>query len=183
LDEAIAHLKRAQELDPLSLIINSDIGTFYFYTGQYDKAIGQLQKTLEMDQHFYPAHRFLARALEMKGPLWEALAEYQKAWRLNSDPLLLAHIGRIYAVLGKNAEALKTLDQLRDISSRRYISAYSFAVIYTGLGETDQVFQWLERAYQERRIGLSHLTVEPYFTSLRSDPRFADLVRRVSLAP
>jgi TolB-like protein/Tfp pilus assembly protein PilF len=183
LDEALAHLKRAQELDPLSLIINSDIGTFYFFMGQYDRAIEQQRKTLEMDQNFYPAHRYLARALEMKGLLQEAIAEYQKAGQLNENPLLLANIGRIYAVSGKKAEALKILEQLKEISRKSYVSPYCFVIVYLGLGEKDQAFQWLERAYRERVLDLSHLTVDPYFAGLRSDPRFIDLVRRIGIAP
>ncbi len=183
LDEALAHLKRAQELDPLSLIINSDIGTFYFFTGQYDKAIEQQRKTLEMEQNFYPAHRYLARALEMKGLFQEAIAEYQKARQLNENPLLLAQIGRVYAVSGRKAEALKIIEQLKEISRNSYVSPHSLAIVYLGLGEKDQAFQWLERAFRERVLDLSHLTVDPYFAGLRSDQRFVDLVQRVGIAP
>jgi tetratricopeptide (TPR) repeat protein len=182
-DEALAHLKRAQELDPLSLIINSDIGTFYVQTGQYDKAIEQLQKTLELDQNFYAARRWLGRAYELNGFLQKALAKYQKAYQLNDDPLLLAAMGHVYASSGKKAEASRTLDQLKEISRQRYVSAYDFAIIHAGLGDKDQALQWLERGYQEHIPEMLRLKIDPYFASLRSDPRVADLVRRVGITP
>jgi len=180
-DEAIAEGKRAQELDPLSLIINADLGYDYIYARQYEKAIEQLRKTIEMDQSFYYAHWQLGIAYEMKGSFPEAVAEYQKARQLNDNPALLAVLGHAYAASGKRDEALKMLNQLTEIAGQRYVSAYSWAIIYAGLGEKDQAFNWLDKGYQERLTKMAFLKIEPLFDNLRSDPRFDDLVRRVGL--
>src|SRR5438093_4160969 len=148
-DEAIAEMKRAQELDPLSLVINSDVGVTYISARQYGQAIEQLRKTTEMDQGFYYAHWNLGIAYEMKGSLQEALAEYQKARQLTDDPRMLALLGHGLAVSGKRDEALRMLDQLKEMAKQRYVPAYSFTIVYVGLGEKDQALQWLEREYQD----------------------------------
>jgi tetratricopeptide (TPR) repeat protein len=180
-DEAIAEVKRAQELDPLSLIINADLGNTYIQAHQYDKAIEQLQKTIEMDQSFYFAHWQLGVAYEMKGDFQNAIAEYQKARQLNDDPWVLALLGHVSAATGRRDEALKILDQLNQISKQRFVKAYGFAVVYAGLGEKDQAFQWLEKSYQDREPRITRIKVDPLLDNLHSDPRFADLVRRVGL--
>jgi serine/threonine protein kinase/TolB-like protein/Tfp pilus assembly protein PilF len=180
-DEAVAEVKRAQELDPLSLIINADLGNTYIQARQYDKAIEQLRKTIEMDQSFYFAHWQLGVAYEMKGSLQEATLEYQKARQLNDNPWVLALLGHVSAAAGRRDEALKTLDQLKVISKDRYVSSYSFAIIYAGLGEKNQAFQWLERSCQDHEPRITRIKVDPLLDSLRSDPRFADLERCVGL--
>ena len=181
-DEAIAEGKRAQELDPFSLIINADLGFDYIYARQYDKAIEQLRKTIEMDQSFYYAHRQLGEAYELQGSFPEAIAEYQEARRLSDDPALLAWLGHTYAASGKRDDALKTLDQLTVIARQRYVSEYGWAIIYAGLGDKDQALQWLEKGYQERANKMAFLHIEPFFDNLRSDPRFVELVRRVGVS-
>jgi serine/threonine protein kinase/Flp pilus assembly protein TadD len=180
-DEAIAEMIRAQELDPLSLIINAEVGLMYRYARQPDKAIEQLRKTIEMDQSFYFAHWSLGRAYVMKGAFSEALSEYQIARRLVDDPYILGMMGHAYAVSGRRDEALKTIDQLKEISKRQYVKANAFAEIYAGLGDKDQAFQWLEKSYEQRTPDLIFIAIDPIFDNLRSDPRFADLVRRVGL--
>jgi tetratricopeptide (TPR) repeat protein len=179
-DEAIAEGKRSQQLDPLSLITNSDLGSTYIFARQYDKAIEQFRKTMEMDQSFYYAHWRLGVAYEMKGSFQEAIAEYQKARELNDDPQVLALLGHVYAASGKRYEALRTLDQLKEISKQRYVSAYSFALVYSGLGEKDQAFQWLEQGYQKRDWQMVRLNVDPMLDNLRSDPRFVGLLKRMN---
>jgi TolB-like protein/Flp pilus assembly protein TadD len=180
-DEGIAELKRALDLDPLSLIINADLGEVYTFARQYDKAIEQLRKTIDMDQSFYYAHWRLGVAYELKGSHQEAIAEYQKARALDSDPWVLALIGHAYAASGKRDEALKIVDQLREISKQRYVPAYGFAIIYAQLGEKDEAFRWLEKSNQDRGNDLGRIKVDPLVDSLRSDPRFTDLMRRVGL--
>jgi serine/threonine-protein kinase len=180
-DEAIAELKRAQELDPLSLIINADLGNTYIQARQYDKAIEQLQKTIEMDQSFYFAHWQLGVAHEMKGDFQNAIAEYQKARQLNDDPWVLALLGHVSAAIGRRDEALKILDQLKQISKQRFVHPYGIALVYAGLGEKDQAFQWLEKSYQDHEPRITRLKVDPLMDGLRSDPRFADLVKRIGL--
>jgi len=119
-DEAIAELKRAQELDPLSLIINADLGDTYTHIRQYDQAIEQLRRTIEMDPSFYNAHWRLGKAYEMKGSLQNAMAEYQTARQLNDDPLVLGLLGHLSAISGKRDEALKTLDQLQQSERKKF---------------------------------------------------------------
>jgi serine/threonine-protein kinase len=180
-DEAIAELKRAQELDPLSIIISADLGNTYIHAHQYDKAIEQLRTTIEMDQNFYFAHWQLGVAYEATGSLPEATLEYQKARELNDDPWVLALLGHAYAASGKRVEALKTLDDLKKISKQRYVSAYSFAVLYAGLGDNDQAFQWLEKSLHDGEPRINRVKFEPLINNLHSDPRFADLLQRVGL--
>ncbi len=184
LDEAIAQIKRAQELDPLSLIINTVLGLRFYHARQYDLAIEQCQKTVEMDPNFAQAHFALGEAYEAKAKYEEAIAALQKATSLApTSPFLFSALGHAYAVSGQVDKAMKILDQLQKLSRQRYVSPHEMAMIYTGLGEKDQAFTWLEKAYADRVWRLPFLNVDPRFDSLRSDPRFADLVRRVGLEP
>jgi serine/threonine-protein kinase len=180
-EEAIAEMKRALALDPLSLIVNADVGDTYFYARQYDKAIEQLLKTIEMDESFYYAHYELGMAYEMKGDYQQAIASYKQARQLNTDPRVLALLGHAYASSGRRDEALKVLNQLKETAKQQYVPAYHFVIVYVGLGDKDQAFQWLEQTYQDRTSRMTILGVDPYLDPLRSDPRFSDLVRRVGL--
>jgi serine/threonine-protein kinase len=180
-DEALAEMKRAQELDPLSLIINGELGSNYYFARQYDKAIEQFRKTIEMDQSFYYTHFNLGQAYEMKGMYPEALAEYEAAMRLGDDPALLGFIGHAHAMSGKREEAIKDLDRLKDASRQRYIPPYSFARVYVALGDKDEAFRWLEKAYQDRDPWILLIKIDPMFDGLHSDPRFDDLVQRMGL--
>ncbi len=183
IDEAIAEMKRAQELDPLSLIINAELGSNYMFARQYDKAIEQLRKTIEMDPSFYYARYNLGEAYEFTGNFQEALKEYQTAYRLSDDPGMLGYIGHVHARSGKKAEALKTLEQMKEISRQRYVPAYSFAQVYEALGEKDQAFQWLEKCYQDRDPSMVLIKVDSTLDNLRTDSRFADLLKRMGLQP
>jgi tetratricopeptide (TPR) repeat protein len=182
--EAIAEAKRAQELDPLSLMINAIGGRVFFYARRYDEAIAQCRRTLELNPGFYPAHLFLAWAYEQEKQYAEAISEYQKAIAPGqSNPLLAAELARGYAAAGKRTEALTIISQMGELSKRRYVSSYVIAQIYTALGDTGRAFQWLEKAYQERDSQLAWLKAEPGFDRLRSDPRFQDLLRRMNFPP
>jgi TolB-like protein/Tfp pilus assembly protein PilF len=179
-DDAIAECKRAVELDPLSLINNADLGHTYRSARRYDEAIEQLRKTLEMDPGFYYAHSALGRALESKGDLDAAIQEYQKARTLNDDPGLLALLGHAYASSGNKTEALKILDQLKELSKQRYVSAYSFALVYLGLGDKEEALRSLEKSYQDREgSDIALIRINPFFDALRGDPRFEELVTKV----
>ncbi len=179
--EANDQIKRALELDPLSLIINSSAGRILYAERRYDEASEQLRKTLELDPNFARAHFFLGQVYQQKGMQEQAIAEFQKALQLDVNQYLLAGLGYAYATSGKRDEAMKVLDQLKDLSKQRYASALGIAIIHLGMGEKDQAFEWLEKAYQERSEGLSWLAVEPRFDSVRADPRMADLIKRVGL--
>ncbi len=183
-NEAIAERKLAQELDPLSPIINFELGLAFYYARDYDRAIEQFQKTLELDQNFPPAQQFLPASYEQKGMYDEAIAGFKKVVPMTGGSewsLTRGGLGHVYAALGKKREALALLDELKQISAQGYVPATSVAIIYVGLGEKDQAFVWLEKAYEERSFQLQWLNVEPRWDSIRSDPRFADLVRRVGL--
>jgi len=184
-DEAMLHLKRAQELDPLSLIIGADIGSLLYVMRQHDRAIEQLQKITEMDPNFAPAHNRLERAYLAKGMYEEAITEQKKAIAL--DPSTgrwgrTADLGYAYALAGKRDEAQKILDDLQELSKQHYVKPNNIALIYVGLGDKAQAFAWLERTYEEYPLSLDLIKVDPQLDSLRSDPRFTDLLRRMKLA-
>jgi TolB-like protein/Flp pilus assembly protein TadD len=179
-DEAIAEIKRSVELDPLSIINNADLGETYYMAHRYDEAIDQLRKTVEIEPGFYFAHSDLGAALQVKGDLAGAIAEYQKARELNDDPFPLGQLGNAYAASGRKAEALKILDQLEQISKQRYVAAYSFALVHIGLGHKDAALRWLEKSYQDRAgYDVIRIPHDPLLDALRGDPRFEALVQKV----
>ncbi|MGI8896978.1 MAG: tetratricopeptide repeat protein, partial [Pyrinomonadaceae bacterium] len=181
-DRALAEMRRAQELDPLSLIINANFGKAYFNARRYDEAIQQLRKTVEIDESFFVAHHYLGSAYAMKGNSIEALAEYQKARQLNpDDPHVVALLARHYAISGERDEAQRTLAQLKSMARERYVADYSIALVYAALDEKDQAFELLEKSYRDHTVDMLTLFYDPLIDNLRSDPRFADLQRRVGL--
>jgi serine/threonine-protein kinase len=179
--EALAEAKQALQLDPLSLNANQVLADALFTARQYDQAIEQCRKTIELDQNFWWAHESLGALYERRGQFQEAIAELQKARQLDNNPLILAKLGRAYALSGKRAEAQKLIDELKELSKQRYVSSAIVAEIYAALGERDQTFEWLEKGYEERSIGMLFLKTDPLWDGFRSDPRFANLVRRVGL--
>ncbi len=179
--EAIAEAKRAQELDPLSLMINTVAGRCFYHARQYDQAIEQYRKALEIDPNFWVAHLFLGKTYGQKRMYEEAITELQKAGRVTTEPRSVT--AYIYAVSSRRGEAKKVVAELKELSKRRYVPPYHIAVIYAGLGEKDQAFAWLQNAYEERDAWIAWLKVEPMLDNLRSDPRFADLLRRVGFPP
>ena len=181
LDEAMPYSKRAQELDPLSLERNVDTGFAFYFARQYDRAIEQFQKTIQMDPTYAPAHARLGLAYLAKGRYEDAIAEYEKAKALDERSRRASNLGYAYAVAGKRAEALKMLDELKEQAKQRYVSPYEFALVYIGLGEKDQAFVYLDKTYEESPDLLVFIKVSPQYDSLRSDPRFADLLRRMKL--
>jgi serine/threonine protein kinase/Tfp pilus assembly protein PilF len=179
-DKAIAELKRALQLDPLSLIINADLGVGLVTARRYDKAIAQLRKTIEMDPYFYYAHFNLGKALQLNGQLDEAVTEYKKAAALNDDPLVLGLLAQAYAKLGQRDQALKTLEQLQQTATRRYVWNYTFALVHIALGENNQAIDFLERDYREHAdYEVALIKVDPMLDPLRGDPRFEALVAKV----
>jgi tetratricopeptide (TPR) repeat protein len=181
-DEAFSEMNRALELDPLSLIMIRDKGVVFYYARQYDHALKQAHRTLDLDPNFALAHRLLAIAYERKGHYDEA-AEAMKTWGdLTNDPVKTkAAFGHLYAVSGERGSALSVLQQLEsEIPSRKDL-AFSVALIYTGLGENDLAFEWLDRAYDSRSGSLGTIKVDPKLDTLRADPRFLKMVRTMGL--
>jgi DNA-binding SARP family transcriptional activator len=184
LEEAFAEVRRAHELEPLSLNINTDFGLLPYLMRQYDRAIDEYREALELDQNFVYTHWKLGLAYEQKAMYEEAVEEFQRAIALSGGSAqALVLLGHTYAASGRRREALKVLDELGELTKRRYFSPYRVAAIHLGLGEQERAFEWLERAYEERDSWLVWLKVDPVLDGLRSDPRFKDLVRRVGLSP
>ncbi len=182
LDEAIAEVKRAVELDPLSLIINAHMGDVLYYARRYEQSIEQNLKVLEMDANFAVARLDLGRAYGQIGRYEEAIIELRQATKLLQGTLERSWaIGLIYAAWGKPIEARAVLDGLKEQARQHYVSPYGMALIHTALGEPDEAFDWLEKAYAVHDGELFNIKVEPQFDRLRGDPRFADLLRRMRL--
>jgi len=180
-DEAIEELQKAQKIDPLSLIINADLGNSYLFARRNDQAIEQLQRTVEMDGNFYYAHAYLGRAYMMKGLFNEALLELQKAQSLSDDPRILMLMTCNYSKMGRKDKAISILDQMKDMSKKHYVSSYYFALAYTALGKKDEAFEWLEKAYREHEGRMTLIKVDPLLDGLRSDFRFEKLIEQVGL--
>jgi TolB-like protein/Flp pilus assembly protein TadD len=179
-DEAVTEVKRALELDPLSLVANVDLGTTYVYARRFDDAIDQLRKAIELDTNFYYAHYELGIALKCKGQIDAAIAELEKAHQLNDDPIVPGLLGQAYAAGGRRDDALKILAQLKNESARRYVPAYTFAVIYLGLGDKEEALRWLEKDFSDRDgWNIGFIKVDPMLDPLRGDPRFEALAQKV----
>ena len=182
-DEAIAEAKRTEELEPLSFVASSHLGWIYYLSGQNDNAIEQCKKILELDPSSFPARRYLGLAYEAKGMYPEAIHEFQTGVKLSGSPLMLALLGHAYAASGKRAEAQQVLSDLQQLPDERYVSPYTVAAIYTGLGDNESAFKWLEKAVEERDIWLMNLKVDPVFAKLRPNRRFSELLARIRLRP
>ncbi|MBA7623130.1 Serine/threonine-protein kinase PknD [subsurface metagenome] len=173
-DEAIAEIKLAQELDPLSLVISRNLGQFFYFARQYDQAIEALQRTMDMDPNFSGIHGYLGDAYLQKSMYEEALAEFQKGMSQSA-------IGITYAKMGRREEALQLLDDLIKRSKEEYVSPLGVARFYFALGENDQGFEWLDKAYEERDGLLCVLKIDPECDSVRSDTRFTALLKKMGL--
>jgi serine/threonine protein kinase/Tfp pilus assembly protein PilF len=182
-EESIAEHRRALELDPLSLAVNRNLGLAFYLARQYDLAIEQLQKTLEMDPGFVLTREYLGIAYIEKRMYKEGMAECEKAAApISAGPYALSALGYVYAVSGKKAEARNVLDQMNGLSDQKYVSSRFMASIYAGLGERDRAFESLRAAYEDRSLEIGPgIKADPTYDSLRSDPRFHDLLRRVGL--
>ena len=183
-EEAIAEGRRAIELDPLSPIINADLGTTFFYAGRYDESAAQLRKTLEIDPTFFFAHYSLGIALQAKGDLSGAIAEYEKAKQLTSDNLLVSTIcAAAKARAGDKDAALQMLSELDEISKNREVVGYFRALLYLSLNNKDEAVRWLEQGFEERDgANICWIKVDPLLIPLHGNPRFEALVQRV-IAP
>ena len=179
-DEAIAEMRKAKNLDPLSLIINSDLPELLVIAHFCDESMSQSRKTIEMDPNFALAHNQLAQVYIQKHMYDEAVAELQKAVELSKgSPTCIANLARAYAASGKTSDAVKLLSDLKNSSNRSHSDASEIAVIYAALGDRDQALNWLEKGFEERFN--PGVLSRPGFDPLRSDPRFQDLVRRIGL--
>jgi TolB-like protein/tetratricopeptide (TPR) repeat protein/class 3 adenylate cyclase len=181
-EEAITEGVRARELDPLSLIINTLNGSNLYQARRYDEADASLRKTLEMDPNFWIAHLFLGKTYLSKKEYPEAIAEFTKAREIsggNSEAISMA--GCVWAIAGDAAKARAVLNELKALANERYVPSTNLAALYCALGEKDEAIAWLDKAYEDRDIRLNRLKVEPKWDSIRSDPRFVAIVKRMGL--
>jgi tetratricopeptide (TPR) repeat protein len=179
-DEAIVEMRKAESLDPLSLIINADLAELLVLAHSYDESIRQSRKTIEMDPNFAMAHNQLGQAYLQQRLYEQAIGELQKAVQLSAgSPTCIANLARAYALSGRKSEAGKLLNDLKSSSSANNSHASEVAAIYASLGDKDEAMVWLEKGYAERFN--PGVLIRPGFDPLRTDPRFQDLVHRVGL--
>ncbi len=181
LDEGIEMAKRGLQVDPLSVALSDDVAGAHYWARHYDEAIAQGRKSIELDSGHAAAYLFLGQAYDLKGSYAEAIAAYQKAIELSERTTnIQGFLGHAYARSGRTGEALKILNELKDTSTRRYVSPYDLAMVYTGLGDKNNAINQLNRAYEERAGWLIALKIEPMLDPLRSEPGFVALERKMN---
>jgi TolB-like protein/DNA-binding winged helix-turn-helix (wHTH) protein/Flp pilus assembly protein TadD len=181
-EDSIAASNRARELDPFSLSISVQRGFLLENARRYDEAIAQLRSVVEMDPNHYQAYWTLGHTYAAKGQFEDAIKAAEKAVDLSERvPGALGILGLAYGLAGRKADANKVLNELLKLNETRYVTPAALVNVYIGLGDKEKAFEWLERAYQERSNYLGYLKVFPIVDPLRSDPRFADLIRRIGL--
>ncbi len=180
--ESLAEIKRAHDLDPLSLSINFSLAWRLYLARQYDQAIQQSRSTIDLDPNFVLNHLVLGQTYEQKGEFELAIAELRKAASISpNSPLMLGALGHAYAVAGDLANAEKVRDDLIQRSNGQYVSPFYVALIFTGLKENEKALDWLDKAYRDRSNTLIFLKVDPELDPLRSSPRFQNLQGRIGL--
>jgi tetratricopeptide (TPR) repeat protein len=183
-EEAIAQVNLARELAPLSSSIIASSGLWLYYAERYDAAIEQSRKATEMNPNFWMPHWVLGRVYNREGLYRKAIPELQTAATLpRAHTFVLSELGYAYARSGRIAESRTIVRTLENQAGRRHHPGLDLARIYVGLGQHDQALAWLEKGYDQRSMYLIWLRVEPALQDLHSDPRFADLVRRVGFPP
>ena len=180
---AAAEAKQAQQLEPVSLSINGGAGQVYYLLRRYDDVIDLGHKLLEFEPNFNSAHWTLGLAYREKGEYDAAIEQLRKGITQMKAPAPLSHLAYAYAKMGRKDEAERLLEELKHLSTLRYVSSALIANIFVGLGDKDRAFEWLEKAYEERDFRMIFLKVAPMLDDLRSDPRFTDLLRRMGLQP
>jgi tetratricopeptide (TPR) repeat protein len=180
--EALREKTRALAMDPLSVVIQTDLGRMLYFARDYDQSLEHYRAALNMDPNFPSAHLWLAHVYQQKGMFEEAIASLKTGVRLfNESTFALARLGHGYAIAGRRDEALAVLTRLNVLSSQSYVSPYDIAMVHVGLGEHDEAFTWLEKAFEHRSLWLGYLNVEPQMDPLRPDQRFHGLLRRIGL--
>jgi TolB-like protein len=180
--EALDEKTRALAIDPLSVVIRTDLARVFYFSRDYDQSVSQYQAALDMDLNFSSAHLWLAQVYEQKGLFEQAIEELKTGMRLSGDSTFaLARLGHGYAMAGQKDEAHAVLNELNALSGQRYVSPDDVAMVHVGLQENDEAFAWLQRAFEQRSLWLGYLNVEPQLDPLRSDQRFEELIRRVGL--
>jgi len=183
-DQCLQEATRALQLDPLSLIINVTYAGFFWLNHQWDEAAEHCRKALELDPNFIALRWMLANAYEGKEMYEEAIRE--RKWVVEhsgSAPPFVTELAASYAAAGQRDEAVRLLEQVKDVSQQQYVPAYWLALVHGALKNTDETFYWLDAAYRERSGRLAWVKVDPRLDHLRNDPRYADLLRRMKFPP
>jgi DNA-binding winged helix-turn-helix (wHTH) protein/TolB-like protein/cytochrome c-type biogenesis protein CcmH/NrfG len=181
---AIAAIETARQMDPFSPAINTSLVRILYFARQYERAMGEAHHSVEMHPNFDQAHLLLGQVYEQRGMFQEAISEFQKAMDLSEgSPGSIASLGHAYAASGRRRDALKVLQDIQDLAKRREVSPFWLAMVYVGVGNQNLALDCLEKAYQSREGALRNIKVDPRLDSLRLNPRFEDLLRRVGLAP
>jgi len=178
-EEALALAQQALQIDPVSLAAITDVALQLYWARQYDQAIAQARKVTEIDPAYFPAHDCLGLAYEAKHEFALSIAELKSASGFCRGKCF-GLIGQVSALSGDRAGALEALRQLQ---RRPYVSPWLVAIVYAELGDKDQVFHWIEKAYEGREHDLAFSNVWPMFDSLRPDPRFKNMMHRIGLPP
>ncbi len=184
LEEAAAHQRRSQELDPFWVSTTTlDVGRFYELLGEDDQAMVEWERALELAPNYHATHQHIGNFHCRKGDTELALAALERARSLSpDDPHLVADLGHCYAISGRVDDARRLLNELEERSRQRYVSPMTIALVYTGLGERERAIEWLERASEARALKLYNMSVDTRYRPLRSEPRFAELVRQIGLS-
>jgi len=178
-EEAIAQIKLARDLDPVSLIIGADMGMILYLCRDFDLAIEQCRATLEMDPAYFRARMWLGRAYEQKGLYREAIAEYQTARSLDETPYVLEWLARTYSLAENNIESDRLIQELDQLSARVYVDSYYLASVYAARDQKKEAIEGLERAREERSCWMCRLRVDPIFDRLRQEPEFEQLIMAI----
>ena len=179
IDEAILHIKRAVELDPLSQALRVDLGKILYSAGQRDQAMEQYRKALELNPNYGNAYKLLASYYLAEGRFKEAIAAAEKmSANVSNKGNGRSFLGYTYAMAGKRAEAERILHELQAEAKQSHVSSEAFALIYTGLGDKDRAFEFLQKEVEEIKILPYFINVLPEWASLRTDPRFDALIRQ-----
>ena len=180
-ERALAEIKLSRELDPVSLRTNAEEGQIFFFAKDYDNALDRLKQTIDLDPNFWLSHLFISRVYTEKGMHSEAVAEAKKAAELSGNSQ--SHAYRAYALAkwGKLSKARVVLDELLKLSSETYVPPYNIALAYNAVGEREKALDYLERGFAESDMRMVFLKVEPQWDSLRSEPRFVDLIKRMRI--
>jgi serine/threonine-protein kinase len=183
LDDALTEMAMAQALDPISSIIARDLARMHYYRRDFEAALEQCDRAIELNPHFTPAYWILGLVQEQRGDFDESAAAFQRAIQLSpQSPLMQAALGRTLALSSKRNEALRILQELHELAERRYVSPFEIASLHFALGQSDQAFDWLTKAFQDRCFELICLKVDPRMASLWGNPRFQNLFRQLGLS-
>ena len=179
-ERELAEMKRALELDPLSLVLHTNLGNAYLHNARLNDAIAEFRKTLELDDSFYFAQWSYGMALELQGRIPDAIAQYEKAATITDDPIIQGLLGRAYGITGRKEEARRILEHLRQLRGQHYIAAYTLALVYVGLGDKTEAVNWLEQGYREHDgNSLSGIRIDPLLAPLHGDARFEALAEKI----